>query len=155
VQEAHVAESESFKRRKVSLNTLGVKELQDSNIPNGSILRHYDSNKNGNHGIIDSNNAKNINANYHRFLGLNLGELHNEFGKASVVTASNNGVCPKFSKYSGVLEWANCVYLWVNLGTSENSNNIYENTFLDGGRSFVWFGGNKMNKGIIRCNHNT
>ena len=101
--------------------------------------------------LIDPNSTRNIIANYHQFITpLTLGKPHTEFGKAAVVTKSNNGQIPKFSKYSGVLEWNNCIYLWVNLGGNISSlaaETSYDNTFLDEGRSFVWFGGSKMTKG--------
>jgi hypothetical protein len=108
----------------------------------------------------DPTKCRNINANYNVFLTDDtLCQCWTETGKAAIVSASNNNILPRFSKYSGALEWRNCIYLWVNLGdkntansSSSNNNSLefkYDNTFLDGGRSFVWFGGSKMNKGII------
>jgi hypothetical protein len=44
-----------------------------------------------------------------------------------------------YNKYSGVQEWKNCVYLWVNLNTADSPND-----FLDDGRQITWFGGSKM-----------
>jgi hypothetical protein len=46
-----------------------------------------------------------------------------------------------FNKYSGVQEWKNCIFLWVNLGAHGNT---VVNTFLDGGKQITWFGGSKM-----------
>ena len=46
-----------------------------------------------------------------------------------------------FNKYSGVQEWNNCIFLWVNLGSNGNA---VVNTFLDGGKQITWFGGSKM-----------
>ncbi len=43
----------------------------------------------------------------------------------------------RFSKYSGVVEWANAVVLWVNVGGED-----YSNTFLDGGRRMIWYAPN-------------
>jgi hypothetical protein len=55
--------------------------------------------------------------------------------KASVVAALAGGHrVPKFSKYSGSLEWRNAVVLWVNVGGAD-----YANLFLDGGRRMSWF----------------
>ena len=64
------------------------------------------------------------------------------FGKAAVMAASYNDRCPKFSKYSGVVEWANCVYLWVNLGSKNPGEFI--NVFTEQGRYMTWYGGSRM-----------
>jgi len=61
------------------------------------------------------------------------------FGKAAIMAASNKGAVPKFSKYSGVAEWKNCIFLWVNIGGSG-----YANTFSEQGRLMTWFGGSRM-----------
>ena len=44
-----------------------------------------------------------------------------------------------FNKYCGVQEWSNCVFLWVNLATSDSPND-----FLLDGRQITWFGGSRM-----------
>ncbi len=65
------------------------------------------------------------------------------FGKAAIMTASRAvQKCPKFSKYSGVVEWRNCVYLWVNIGSSKPGE--YINEFKDGGKYMTWYGGSRM-----------
>lgn len=46
-----------------------------------------------------------------------------------------------FNKYSGVQEWENCIFLWVNLGGKGNS--VF-NEFLEGGHQITWFGGSRM-----------
>jgi hypothetical protein len=66
------------------------------------------------------------------------------FGKAAVMAMSNNGATPKFSKYSGAVEWRNCVYLWVNLASSKPGEFI--NEFEDGGRFMTWYGGSRMHE---------
>jgi hypothetical protein len=45
----------------------------------------------------------------------NLGRMLEEvgFGKAAIMAASHHGTAPKFSKYSGVVEWRNCVYVVI------------------------------------------
>ena len=50
-------------------------------------------------------------------------------GKASVVTTASNNPHISFNKYSGVLEWENCLFLWVNLGGV--------NTFVEKGRKVI------------------
>ena len=50
-----------------------------------------------------------------------------------------NGRKLSFNKYCGVQEWANCIFLWVNLGNADSPNE-----FLDGGRQITWFGGSRM-----------
>ena len=62
-----------------------------------------------------------------------------EHGKAYVMSLAYGGRVPKFSKYSGVVEWRNCVFLWVNIGDIK-----YSNVFSNGGELMVWFGGSLM-----------
>ncbi|KAM3571145.1 hypothetical protein VYU27_006822 [Nannochloropsis oceanica] len=45
----------------------------------------------------------------------------------------------KFSKYAGVVEWRNCMVLWVNV-----DGNDYENLWLEGGRKLTWFAGSRV-----------
>ena len=52
-----------------------------------------------------------------------------------------SGVRLSFNKYCGVLEWNNSIFLWVNLGSKDNS---VVNDFLDGGQQITWFGGSRM-----------
>lgn len=42
-------------------------------------------------------------------------------------------------RFSGVVEWKNCVFLWVNVGGDD-----YANMFLDKGERLTWFGGSRM-----------
>lgn len=63
------------------------------------------------------------------------------FGKAAIMAASYFGTAPKFSKYSGVVEWKNCVFLWVNIGVPGGE---YNNSFSEGGKYITWFGGSRM-----------
>ena len=67
------------------------------------------------------------------------------YGKAAVMALANKGQLPRFSKYSGALEWANCLFLWVNLGGASG----YANAFSEGGRYMMWFGGSRMHKGKL------
>ena len=101
---------------------------------------------------VDPHSTRCLDANYCMFLTNQLCQPYTSFGKASVVAGSHTAFLPKFSKYSGVLEWANCVYLWVNMGGADPGADSYANTFLDEGRSFVWFGGSKMTQGIFNLN---
>jgi len=55
-----------------------------------------------------------------------------------------------FNKYSGVSEFANCMYLWVNISSEVNVGNRYENSFGCNGRTMQWFGGSKMKAGELR-----
>lgn len=75
-----------------------------------------------------------------------LGETIDAYGKAAVMAAANNGVQPRFSKYSGVCEWKNCVFLWVNI-MKVACKGGYNNTFNEKGRFMTWFGGSKMSEG--------
>ena len=71
-------------------------------------------------------------------------------GKAAVMDTSATRAADRrqftggqvsFNKYSGVQEWANCFYLWINFGAP---NNQVVNQFYDSGRQVVWFGGSAM-----------
>jgi hypothetical protein len=75
-----------------------------------------------------------------------LGKAIDAYGKAAVMAAANNGVQPRFSKYSGVCEWKNCVFLWVNI-MKVACKGGYNNTFNEKGRFMTWFGGSKMSEG--------
>jgi hypothetical protein len=68
-----------------------------------------------------------------------------DYGKAAIMQLSNDGILPRFSKYSGALEWSNCVYLWVNVGGASG----YSNSFTEAGRHMMWFGGSKMHQGTL------
>jgi hypothetical protein len=80
-----------------------------------------------------------------------LGRTLSSFGKASVMEASAKLAAQpsqlpadghiSFNKYSGVQDWANCLFLWVNFGAPGNQIN---NEFFDSGRQVTWFGGSKM-----------
>lgn len=66
------------------------------------------------------------------------------YGKAAFMTVAsgtnNNNV--RFNKYSGVAEWRNALFLWVNIGGSTG----YRNTFSDDGAYMMWYGGSAMHK---------
>jgi hypothetical protein len=78
-----------------------------------------------------------------------------ETGKATVMCLANNGTLPKFSKYSGVVQWNNSYFLWVNIFPSNvatSSSAVYENKFLESGQKMTWFGGSLMRPGWLNCN---
>jgi hypothetical protein len=75
-------------------------------------------------------------------------------GKAAIMSLANGGSIPKFSKYSGVVQWSNSYFLWVNILPSDlrskNSNrdaDFHPNEFLEKGRKMTWFGGSSMRPG--------
>lgn len=78
----------------------------------------------------------------------NLGRMLDDLGptKATIMAASNYGSVPSFSKYSGVVEWKNCVYLWVNISGNSSQSNLtdYVNIFRNEGKTMTWFGGSRM-----------
>eukprot|EP01038_Epipyxis_sp_PR26KG_P006304 gene6304-8683_t len=109
--------------------------------------------------VSDNSSSRNMEANIEKFTNM----LHylckpiEEYGKAAVMLSSVQPLpvqtntdtkiefkynIPKFNKYSGVTEWKNAVYLWVNIGGKEG----YHNAFTGDGRYMMWFGGSKMNK---------
>jgi hypothetical protein len=93
-----------------------------------------------------ADSARARNAYLDEFLGDKLGRLVDSYGKAAVMAEANSGTLPKFSKYSGVAEWRNCVFLWVNIfdPTNGGGEGIYPNEFYEGGRHMSWFGGSRM-----------
>ena len=91
-----------------------------------------------------SSSSSIINANKDTFLTEYLCKAVADYGKAAVMAMSNNGTAPKFSKYSGVVEWHNAVYLWVNIGGKTG----YHNAFTEEGRFMMWYGGSRMHAGV-------
>jgi hypothetical protein len=45
--------------------------------------------------------------------------------RAVMQLSSSSGVCPSFNRMSGITEWANCVFLFVNVGGSDYENLLY------------------------------
>ena len=98
----------------------------------------------------DPDTSRAINAQLEPMLSTeNLGFKVSDFGKAYVMAQFNGGLLPRFSKYSGVAEFKNCVILWVNIGKEVSD---YPNTFSKSGRNINWFGGNKMTSGKVIFN---
>lgn len=50
------------------------------------------------------------------------------------VMAAAAGAMPRFNRMSGIQEWRNCVFLFVNVGGNE-----YDNVFLSEGRRMTWY----------------
>ena len=98
-------------------------------------------------GNIDSAKVTAGSSSGKNYTGGILGDPIDNYGKAAVMILANNGIQPKFSKYSGVCEWKNCVFLWVNIVKGKGVN--YGNTFNEKGRFITWFGGSKMTEGEV------
>lgn len=67
--------------------------------------------------------------------------------KAPVMALAAGGACPAFNRCSGVSEWRNSIFLWVNVssgGGVSGGEGDYPNEFFEGGRYMSWFGGSKM-----------
>lgn len=64
--------------------------------------------------------------------------------KASVMALAHGGRAPSFNKYSGAVEWANAVFLFVNV--DGEFNNVFQ------GDELTWFGGARQHEGtpVIR-----
>ena len=72
-----------------------------------------------------------------RYLGKKIDPKEFSLGnqnKAAAMRAASPSVTPKFSRMSGIQQWANAVFLFVNVGGSD-----YKNVFLDGGERMTWF----------------
>lgn len=90
-----------------------------------------------------SDMSRAINAQLSDVLSSNLGQHVSDYGKAAVMAICNGGSVPRFSKYSGVVEWKNAIFLWVNLGQDKSQ---YPNTFSEQGKYITWYGGSKMHE---------
>lgn len=73
------------------------------------------------------------------------------------MSQANNGSIPKFSKYSGVVQWNNAYFLWVNITPSnlqkKSNDDSYPNEFLENGKMMTWFGGSLMRPGKVCYYH--
>jgi hypothetical protein len=69
-----------------------------------------------------------------------LGKKLEATGKAYVMDTScaEAGTSPRFSKYSGITEWRNCIFLWVNIGGKD-----YSNQFMKEGQQMTWWAGSR------------
>lgn len=90
-----------------------------------------------------SNSSSQLNADISLFLAQYLCLPVKEYGKAAVMTMANYNSMPKFSKYSGVVEWKNAIFLWVNIGGQTG----YHNNFSENGKNMMWYGGSRMHAG--------
>jgi len=81
-------------------------------------------------------------ANLDAFLGESLGSdsLAAPRKEDIMRLASQPRAAVSFNKYSGVVEWRNAIFLWVNLIAGAD----YPNEFSESGRRLSWFGGSKM-----------
>ena len=56
---------------------------------------------------------------------------------------------PRFNKYPGAVEWANCVFLWVNIIIGGTGGSQDSHACSAAGRHLMWYGGSKMHKGGV------
>ena len=118
-------------------------DASDDDKGNGNALPRSRPSKPGVQAPPAPGSSRLVDAQLDRVLGSELGSLMADVptGKAAIMGLTNKGGNPpKFSKYSGAVEWKNCVFLWVNIG----GNSGYRNCFSDNGRYMTWFGGSKM-----------
>jgi len=114
----------------------------DENDDDGFVPRRKPAAPSGPRPMPSADSSRALDCALEVFLGNDaIGKPVTAFGKAAVMTAGNRGTLPRFSKYSGVCEWRNCVFLWVNLGVSD-----YTNTFRGDGRFISWYGGSRMHE---------
>ena len=88
-----------------------------------------------------------------------LGVPINDYGKAPVMAMANNNILPSYNKYNGVAEWANAIFLWVNLSNDSKPSDAgeYPNKFQQNGQYITWYGGSRMYAGerLVVCHHFT
>eukprot|EP00658_Telonema_sp_P-2_P036626 TRINITY_DN26450_c0_g1_i2.p1 TRINITY_DN26450_c0_g1~~TRINITY_DN26450_c0_g1_i2.p1 ORF type:complete len:210 (-),score=28.20 TRINITY_DN26450_c0_g1_i2:192-821(-) len=80
--------------------------------------------------------AVNIEAHISRTLGRTVANV-----KHRVMSAAVEGREVGFNKYSGIAEWQNAFFLWVNIGGDD-----FENMWLDEGERITWFAGAKQSE---------
>lgn len=118
---------------------------QDDEVQQGEIKE--DAHASSSSGSTSNTSCSTLNAQLSFILSTYLGKVFPDYGKASVMSESNGGKLPKFNKYPGVLEWKNCIYLWVNIGGSGG----YTNNFFEKGKQMIWYGGSTMHSGKYQC----
>lgn len=93
---------------------------------------------------VSPDSSRAIDADLSFILGEGLGNFVGENRtKAAVMALANRGIVPSFSKYSGIAEWRNCLFLWVNYADPKNE---VLNEFSDGGRNINWYGGSTLHR---------
>lgn len=71
--------------------------------------------------------------------------------------ANRNLGVPAFSRLSGVTEWANSIFLWVNIGDADaeynNEMRIIDQTHQEDAAicTLQWFAGSRMHEGALNC----
>ena len=112
--------------------------------------------------VVVSLSCKDTCAQIEPFLAVkSLGCPLSEFGKVAVIAqactdASGKVLLPKFNKFSGILQWQNCLFLWINIerkysdsleGVSRSNCSLYDNKFeviSDSNCNLTWFGNSLM-----------
>ena len=93
---------------------------------------------------ISPDSSRAIDADLSFLLGDGLGGYVGENRtKAAVMAIANHGRVPSFSKYSGIAEWRNCLFLWVNYADPKNE---MQNEFSNKGRNINWYGGSTLHR---------
>jgi hypothetical protein len=72
--------------------------------------------------------SRGVNCDVQKLLDSYIGQCiapHDGQVKRAVIALSSSGSCPSFNRMSGITEWANCVFLFVNVGGSDYDNLLY------------------------------
>eukprot|EP00752_Nemacystus_decipiens_P017229 g15434.t1 len=72
------------------------------------------------------NSSRNLECDIPMLMERYLGRQFPSFGKAPVMELSTKSCPPKFSRMSGVTEWKNAVFLWVNVEEGTGYENLFE-----------------------------
>ncbi|CAN0410566.1 unnamed protein product [Ectocarpus sp. 12 AP-2014] len=75
---------------------------------------------------LPPNSSRNLECNIPMLMERYLGRQFPSFGKAPVMELSTKTCPPKFSRMSGVTEWKNAVFLWVNVDGATGYTNLFE-----------------------------
>lgn len=103
----------------------------------------------GNSNQPQDDEFQNSNTNNHHVSSSFIGQYLSTPNKSAVIDHANyhSGNPPgiSFNKYSGVCEFSNAIFLWVNNGIfkKEEAGMVW-NEFLNGGRQITWYGGSRM-----------
>ncbi|CAM9497969.1 unnamed protein product [Ectocarpus fasciculatus] len=79
---------------------------------------------------LPPNSSRNLECNIPMLMERYLGRQFPSFGKAPVMELSTKTCPPKFSRMSGVTEWKNAVFLWVNVDGGTGYTNLFEEDAL-------------------------
>ncbi|CAM9428705.1 unnamed protein product, partial [Discosporangium mesarthrocarpum] len=81
---------------------------------------------------LPPHSSRNLECNLGMLMDQYLGQAMPRTGKETVMDLATASVKPRFSRYSGVTEWRNATFLWVNIGGNDYTNLFRQELRLEG-----------------------